>query len=67
MIVSPARGWPRASRDCISHSGLALCDSLQSLPPENGLKRVVTTYPAGGWPQASGDYLSRLMMATGES
>jgi hypothetical protein len=67
MIVSPTRGWPRASRDCISHPGLALGDSWQPLLLENGLERVVTTYPAGCWPRASGDYLSRLMMATSES
>jgi hypothetical protein len=27
MIVSPARGWPRAGRECVSHPGLASGES----------------------------------------
>jgi hypothetical protein len=43
--VSPARGWPQASRDCVFRLSLASGKSRLCLPPEIGLERVVIASP----------------------
>jgi hypothetical protein len=59
VIASPAWGWPRASRDCVSRPGLALTRrglgrNLQSLPwvphswvPNNSPRAFVRLLGAG--------------------
>jgi hypothetical protein len=46
LTAYPTRGWPEASRDNISHLGLASSESWLSLPPEIDLEQVVTASPA---------------------
>jgi hypothetical protein len=62
VTASPARGWPRASRDyvsrprlasravTVSRPRLASGESRLCLPPEVGLKRAMTASHARGWP-----------------
>jgi hypothetical protein len=46
MTVSPSRDWPRASRDCVSRSGVASGRVVTMSPARSGLGRIVTASPA---------------------
>jgi hypothetical protein len=60
------RGWPRASRDCVSRPWVASGESWLHLPPGVGFGWAVTVSPARGWPWARCDCISRPRLASGE-
>jgi hypothetical protein len=67
MTASLAHGCPWASRDYVSHLGLASGDSCLCFPPVVDLGQVVNVSPTRGWPQPSRGCVSRLGLASSES